>query len=300
MKALAILLLILSSASRSDGKGLLGVVESDFKQIAMAGQSTVDGMDQGGDPHLRAGTDLVNCQFSGHNTYGDDGHGHSKLDLALEAGLHAVEVDETWGMVRERAVVTHSKDALGLTEPLLEDYLAPVWRAWSTAQDNDYLLTLDLKKDSAPLAQDIHHILEKHAAVLSHVDAQGVYHPGKITVMLTGSGTTERDYEDYARAHGGCLAFGHATSVPAAAPGFVRFLNLSLRQLLTAGKNDEIATDVVKSLVSRAHAAGYRVRVYLVNEERHWQTLIDAGVDWIATDAYQQAADYWRHHQAGH
>ena len=323
MIAGAMALLGFAVSAQAGGFSLMGVassvvgdVKKDATTVYHSGESLVKGLEQGSDPHLKAGADLVGCQFAGHNTYDEDGHGHSKLDLALEAGLHAIEVDESWGVIEHKAIVTHSGAALGLTEPKLEDYLEKVWSTWASAPGDDYLLVLDLKCGSADLAHEIHRILQKHAALLSHMGTDGVYHPGKITVMFTGNGTTESAYEQYARANGGYLAFGHrgdpsswqadaGNIVPAEAPGFVRLLNLSVRDLLadSTGKSlDDISPERVKALTDRAHAAGYRVRIWLVNalkkdgtlDTRPWRTLIAGGVDWIATDNYQQAADYWR------
>src|SRR5438309_1674570 len=97
----ALMLLMLAGACRADGFNLLGVisnVENGAKEAFQLGKSVLP-IHYGSFPGLHPGPDMKGCPFAGHNTYGDGSNGHSRLWQALNAGLRAIEVDESWGIL---------------------------------------------------------------------------------------------------------------------------------------------------------------------------------------------------------
>ena len=139
LATVALLLVPVRIRAQPDSLMVLGVAASDGPGGAAV--AAVGAPDDSSEP----------CPFAGHNTYGGDDQ--DKLQTALDAGLDTVEVDETYGRLRHRPVVTHNSLSLGIVSPELGAYLEAVWSRWKDVRGGNHVLVLDTKTDSEDLAR---------------------------------------------------------------------------------------------------------------------------------------------------
>ena len=257
--------------------------------------------------------------FAAHNAYPWRLYGKDRFERALKAGLKHIEVDVTYDPQRKAVVATHDTRPNG-SETELGELLQPLWSTWGANAGDGFTLIIDLKSSSAELVRGLQAVLEPHAKLLSTLPkAGGPFVPGKITVCLTGSGDAHREYAAIIPSDGNYLAFGDVgygeTSwredvsgyVPSEAPGFVRFLTFEFHNFMDAPRAsgaERFSLDRLRETVRLANERGYRIRVYTINPARRndqydfrfWDRCVQAGMHMIATDAYEQAHEYWGKH----
>jgi hypothetical protein len=257
--------------------------------------------------------------FAAHNAYPWRLYGKDRFERALKAGLKHIEVDITFDPQRQVVVATHDTRPNG-SETELGKLLQPMWSAWGANSDDGYTLIIDLKSSSPELVRGLQTILEPHANLLSSLPKTGgSFAPGKITVCLTGSGDAHREYAGIIPADGKYLAFADvgfgetnwreqvADYVPSEPPGFTRFLTFEYHNFMDAPRAsgaEHFSLKRLQETVRLANERGYRIRVYTINptrkgegyDTRFWDLCVQADMHMIATDAYEQARDYWSKH----
>ncbi len=260
--------------------------------------------------------------FAAHNCYSDLGVKVSKYQLTngLRAGLRFIEVDVHHVPSAGGFVVTHkSKDPP--SEPLLGDFLEPLWRRW-TDEPGEHLLIIDLKAGRPDqVAADMHRYLLGHRDALCTFAPDGTPRAtGPVSVCLTGSQVLGQAYIDLATKKGELLA--RRDGGPGARnrdllrrylrraprPG-VGYLTLNWGNIVRGSKTPDDYMDWLCEIVAGARRSGYRLRVYTLNVARPervdgrlasgewdaaWSSCVRAGVDMIATDNYGLAAEWWR------
>ncbi len=268
------------------------------------------------------GEELAPCPFAGHNCYSDLGVAVStrRLARALNAGLRYIEVDVHHRCSPRGFVVTHKgKDPP--SEPMLEDFLQPLWRRW-TAEQGDHLLIIDFKAGRPDaVAKDLDRILQRHRDALARYAPDGKpIARGAIRVCLTGSGRLGQAYIDYARRRGELLALrdtgargkgkeGVRRVLREPRPAGVGYLTLHFgSSVLRVSPEPEGYLPWLREIALGARRRGYHLRVYTLNVlgperdgdvlksgrwDRHWRACVQAGVEMIATDNYQLAAEWW-------
>jgi hypothetical protein len=284
---------------------------------------------------VQAGPPAGLMPFAAHNAYPYKGKGTEKLARALRAGFAHIETDLTYDPVRKAVVVTHDANPSG-NEPELDSFLAPLWRQWTASPVAGRTLTFDFKSSRAGLVEGLHAVLRKHARALSWMDARAgaTFHPGPITVCLSGDAAAKEAYARLAARQGRYLAFldqvynenawksDAAAYVPVAPASLQRFLTLHSHNFLgerrrggAIGGAWENTKDFARGLAfwerqpdpdqtlspARLSAAakaaarrGYAIRIYVVNSSRDWEACAAAGIPMLATDEYEDAARWWR------
>lgn len=258
--------------------------------------------------------ETLQSPFAAHNAYPWRLYGPDRLKRALAAGIKHVELDLTYDADRQAVVVTHDAKPNG-QEPTLDELVAQALTHWQATGLDGFTLILDFKTTAPEAATGVKRVLDAHAEVLSSLPkAGGEFRPGKVTVCLTGSGESHRNYYDQVPADGRLLAFGDvghggwqsdvAAYVPAEPAGFVRFVTLPriCFQDAANSKGDEhVSLERLRRVVELCDAGGYRLRIYSYNPPRvmgaydhqAWEKSVAAGVHMIATDAYEDAQAWW-------
>lgn len=233
-----------------------------------------------------------------HNDYE---HSRPLLD-ALDRGYMSVEADVH--LVDGALLVAHDATDLRADRTLESLYLAPLRRRWAgnggrihDAQppDQPFILLIDLKTAAEPTYAAVHVALARHASMLVTV-MDGRVRPGAVQAVISG---------------GRPLATMRAQRVRhAGLDGRLRDLEADdpphLMPLLSASWWDAFfwwgdgafpppQRQRLETIVTRAHAAGRRVRFWATPEdERVWRVLREAGVDLIGTDQLERLAAFLR------
>ena len=222
--------------------------------------------------------------FAAHNSYPWRFYAKDRFDKALASGLKHLEVDVTFDPARQAVVATHDEKPTG-NEPELGKLLEPLWQRWGAAPDDGYTLIIDLKTASPELAAGLRKILEPRQALLSTLTkgSDARFHPGKITVCLTGSTAGHRIFDEQTPAGSDYLAFSDDSGapgnwqsetsqyVPNKPPGFVRFITLEKSNFLDApgARGDEhVSLSRLREVAGRANELGYGLRIYTINPAR--------------------------------
>lgn len=276
----------------------------------------------GATPAASPGDIARSCPFAGHNCYSDLNLGASrhKLKAALDAGLRFIEIDVNHNPSAGGFVVTH-RSRRPPTEPLLADFIKPLWERWS-AEPGDHLLIIDFKAGSPdPASRDLHKYLRQHRDVLCSFAPDGtIRRTGPIGVCLTGAAIIGQAYLTLAGGEGELLARRDTGSAGSRRDGMreffrrrprpgVSYLTLDWRKITGKSTDPTDYFDWLCEIVTGARRNHYRLRVYTLNARKpkktdgrlvsgkwdaHWRACVRAGVDMISTDNYALAAEWWR------
>jgi len=277
--------------------------------------------------NLRAADTERPCPFAAHNCYSDVSvqAARHRLAEALQVGLRYIEVDVNHQPEAGGFVVTH-KSENAPTEPLLQEFLKPLWEKWR-AEPFEHLLIVDFKAGRPDaVASTFHAYLSQYRDVLCTFAPDGSPKAkGPVAVCLTGSGHLGRAYINHARAQGELLArrdqgFSGAAARPALRqylqrppePG-VGYLTVEWNVVIPKGKpyaaplSSEDRTWLAE-IVAGAKRHQYGLRFYTLNTretyrkdakltsgdwDTHWAACVRAGVDMIATDQYSLGVQWW-------
>lgn len=263
------------------------------------------------------------CPFAGHNCYSDFGLriSHRRLAMALQAGLRFIEVDVHHVPSAGGFVVTHkSKDPP--SEPLLKEFLKPLWARWRD-EPGEHILVIDFKAGRPDLAaRDLDRYLTDYREVLSAYAPDGTLRTGgPVSICLSGSGAIGRAYVDLASKKGELLALRDTGPGGAKREAMRRFLHrprppgvgyLTLDFTSSVVRGSGTAPDYLDwlcEIVTGARRRRYRVRVYTLDVlgpkrvdgrlvsgawDAHWAACVRAEVDMISTDNYALAAEWWK------
>ncbi|MBX7165121.1 MAG: hypothetical protein K1X74_02110 [Pirellulales bacterium] len=260
------------------------------------------------------------CPFAAHNAYPWRLYPKGRFEAALQAKLKHVELDISYDPDRNAVVVTHDAKPVG-NEPLLAGMFQQLIEGFSAAGESGQTIILDFKISSPEIVAGVAALLPPHAAVLSKLAKQpgAAFREGPITVCFTGNTAAHRLYEASINPGGDYLAFGdggaggwlenaaeHVLPEPA---GFVRFLTYEQSVFLDAPRArapEHLSVERMKAVIEAANARGYRVRIYTLNPPRKdgqldrqgWEKCVAAGVHMIATDAYDDARQWWESRRA--
>jgi len=269
------------------------------------------------------------CPFAAHNCYSDLGArmAERRLAEALTAGLRHIEVDVNYQPSAGGFVVTHKSDRPP-SEPLLHNFLVPLWKTWRS-EPYDHTLIIDLKAgDPTPAGRALHDYLKEHRDALSRFAPDGTLRSrGPVSVCLTGSRRIGQAYLNLAAQEGELLArrdegFGGASAREALRrylrqpphPG-VGYLTINWN-VVVGDQGESQRTGLsgetrawLTEIVAGARRHGYRLRFYTLNV-RHfshpgepliaggwdaaWAACVQAGVDMISTDQYTLAVEWWK------
>jgi hypothetical protein len=268
------------------------------------------------------------CPFAAHNCYSDVGvrQAEQRLAEALQAGLRYIEVDVNHQPAAGGFIVTHKSDNPP-TQPLLQDYLPPLWKKWSS-EPFEHILIIEFKAGRAPaIAEDFHAYLLKYRDLLCTFAPDGSPRAkGPISVYLTGSTRLGQAYINYATNKGELLARrDEGFSGPHDRDRLRAYLQqpprpgvayLTMEWGVVVGKGRSYTAPLppenqawLEEIVAGARKQHYRFRFYTLNV-RHtyhpnepltpgewdgaWTACVRAGVDMIATDQYTLAAEWWK------
>jgi glycerophosphoryl diester phosphodiesterase len=286
-------------------------------------------------PTESAGAPGSRVMLDAHNAYPYNGRFVDRIDRALATGLPvAIEQDLVWlpatAAQPARSIVSHGAPFDG-TEPTLRDHfferIRPIVERALADKDTSrwplITLNLDLKTNEPEHHQAMWALLGEYESWLTTAErtAEGQTPSAldvKPVLVLTGSSDAQEQAFHHTVSAGARLRLFGAVAQPftgARATNYRRWLNAPWSMVEPEGQReagDWTASDAdrLKSLVTRAHAAGLWVRTWTLNgsdeatrqasgwsagynfgspdaARLRWQAAIDAGVDFVATDQYE-------------
>jgi len=218
-----------------------------------------------------------------HNDYW---HQHPLYD-ALRNGFTYIEAD-VW--VRNgHLLVAHKPPFWGKHPSLNALYLQPLASLFannSAGNIDNVVLMIDIKSGPSKTYKLLKELLVSYQPILSGYK-NGVVTIRQLTIILTGKRPLNRLREDTAR---WMFADADIEKIDTADTASGLYLTASGRysNIVTWRGQHTIQQeekDKLKSLVTKAHAAGQKVRLWASPEnERVWMQLLDCGVDLINTD----------------
>jgi hypothetical protein len=243
-----------------------------------------------------------------------------EIDLGWDAGA------------RKLIVAHDARPRPGVSYPELETYLLPALEAhWRTPRPDGAptVLTVDWKTRDPDAVRRFRDILEAHSDWFSSAPkaAESPLTVRRLTVCLTGEDAAKDAYDALIPEGGVYHAFRDAVFgaagpsredvaayVPAQASAYHRFLTVYWGHVERggpprAGDWTEADASRLAALVALAHRRGYRLRLYTLNGHSgrvgdsyrfpdvaaarvRWRAAIHAGVDWVATDDYEEIARF--------
>ncbi|MDX2038921.1 MAG: hypothetical protein SFX72_19905 [Isosphaeraceae bacterium] len=267
--------------------------------------------------------------LSAHNCY--DGASEHKLALALELGIDNIEIDLGWDPTARRVIVGHDATPVpGSSYPRFEAYVAKFLAAPKRGDGAPRILTLDWKTEEPAAVAEVSAWLERHGDQFSTATKgePSTLVERRFTVCFTGSDRAKEIYDRSIPPGGLYRAFRDQVfggsdyrEDPSAyfgkpADGYHRFATFHWGVIERGGPplagswtDDERRR--LEMLVAKAHESGFRVRFYCLNGGGPLTSLpyrfkdqatarirriaaAEAGVDWVATDDYSEAASELR------
>lgn len=264
-----------------------------------------------------------------HNTYPEDGQWQDRLDRALAVQQRPLVIEQDVALAAGRTSVVSHDDELSGSEPTLEDHffkrVGPIVEqalAGDRGQWPVLVLHLDFKTNEREHHRAVWDLLVEHQSWLTTASATGAgtLRPGPMVVLTENGANQERDFSEWAAAHGSYLLFGSIPSpslpssddpaqrarnlrtadpsvlIPAAATPYRRWVNLSWGAVEEGGaakagawtREDE---DRLRAIVNRAHVQGLLIRFYTLNghtasASRGWSASYNFG-------SLEAAAERW-------
>lgn len=234
-----------------------------------------------------------------HNDYL---HPRPLLD-ALDARARSVEADIF--VVAGDLLVAHTPIEIRPGRTLEHLYLAPLLSLVNQQQTilkdgQTFFLLVDLKSPADETFPVLLGQLKKYRSMLSHRDAEGVFRPGPVTVIITGN-QPPRDTWD---TPGERLVFfdGSLSDLDAESPlsnTLVPVISSNWkRSFRWTGTNPQEPIPAAESarlnsLVGKAHVQGKLIRFWGAPDHPDaWKALLDSGADLINTDKLPEAAAF--------
>ena len=222
-----------------------------------------------------------------HNDYW---HERPLLD-ALDYGFTSVEADVL--LIDGKLYVGHNMPEGKHSLPTLEEaYLEPLQQRVTqrngkvyAGYEGAFYLMLEIKTEAAPTYQRLKEILQPYQNVLS-LSKSGQFHPGAVTIFLSGNRPIEPVKEERVRLVGidgrpADLGRGYS-------PELMPVVSQHYRAVIDWDGEKPLSRKQFKkltALTSKAHQEGKKVRLWATpDNELVWKTLLDAKVDLINTD----------------
>lgn len=234
-------------------------------------------------------TDLtVPLPVAAHNCYLSDSDSNQLLVDALYLGMDNIEIDLGWDHARKRLIVGHDAEAVpGKAYPEFRQYFEDAYarHLLSPRQDGaPHVLTIDWKTDSIDAITSFAAFLNSHSDWFSSAPKteQGSMTQRGLTVCLTGSKRAKRRYDELIPQGATYMAFADEDYGPEVyfkdaneyarkpASAYRRFISMFWGQVgrVPPGADfvwDQSKEQRLRTIVSRAHAQGYQIRVYTLN-----------------------------------
>jgi len=250
-------------------------------------------------PTLLGGRPLAHA----HNAYPEDGQWSDRIDRALALPQRPLVIEQDLALSgAQQSVVSHDAELSG-SEPTLEQHFFArvrpiVERAIQAGDSWDrplLVLHLDFKTNQRAHHRAVWDLLVRHESWLTTVPSGGgALKRGPLLVLTENGEDQERDFTEWANAHGSFLLFGSIPSavlassddaaerarilrsatpdvlVPSRATTYRRWVNFSWGAVEEGGPSRAgawTAEDRARlvSLVDRAHQQGLLVRFYTLN-----------------------------------
>jgi hypothetical protein len=220
-----------------------------------------------------------------HNDYR---HERPLLD-ALQHGFGSVEADIY--LVDGQLLVGHDRDQLQPGRTLQSLYLQPLRRLVRQNGGQVYpggpplTLLIDIKSEGESTFEALHRVLAQYGEMLTRVEGERVT-PGAVTVVISGNRASDVIASKSPRYAG---IDGRLSDLDTDWPAHVMPLisdNWGNHfRWRGNGPMPRAQRDKLRGIVTRAHAANRRVRLWATPENVSvWQVLYDCGVDLINTD----------------
>ncbi|MFN8322996.1 MAG: hypothetical protein U0T74_10090 [Chitinophagales bacterium] len=225
-----------------------------------------------------------------------NGHAHNDyvhtrpLFDALENGFTSIEADVF--LHQNELKISHLGLALNQSKTLEELYLKPLYKIVSQNGGSVYkghitpvILMIDFKT-GAGTYEVLKTILKKYEDILTVYKGDSVIHQRAVNILISGNAPyDELKQEDTALVtiDGNLSAMNDTISRKL----ITRYSSSWSKYFTWKGRGEIPASQktMLINLVTQAHYLKKEIRFYHIpDKEKVWQTLIDAGVDWINTD----------------
>lgn len=266
-----------------------------------------------------------------HNCYPYGGRFDDRIDRALATGLPiAIEQDLAWH--KDHSVLSHERTTTGaepLMKRYFFEKIRPIVEKELKSGDRKrwpvIVLNLDFKTNEPEHHREVWNLLGEYESWLTTAPKTGdPAKPQKLNLkpvlVLTGSSAEQaKTFYDAVPQGGKLRVFGadevKSGELPGKATNYRRWWNNPWAMVEEGGQKkagDWTAEDATRlqTLVRHAHANGLWIRFYTLNGisapgltesynfgsaaavEARWKAAIEAGVDFIATDQYEDFAQY--------
>jgi hypothetical protein len=267
----------------------------------------------GGTPHP--------LPISAHNCYAENRTDNPRLTEALALGIDNIEIDLGWDDAAKQIIVGHdAKPRPGIAYPRLETSLFPALESHFKTPRQDgapTVLTIDWKTGRPEAVEQFKKLLDAHAEWFSSApkSADSPLTTRRLTVCFSGTEAAKDAYDAMVPVGGTYRAFRDrvvsgtyeadvAAYVPANSTAYFRFLAFHWGAIERGGPPSA-------GEWTPAHRRGFRVRIYCLNghsgplggsyrfadqstARARWLAAAAAGVDWVASDEYQELVDTLR------
>jgi hypothetical protein len=263
-----------------------------------------------------------------HNCYPYEGQYKNRIDRALSVGF-PVAIEQDIAYYNGQAVVTHTDKTTGV-EPTLKDHFFERVRpiVEQALKDNHrdrwplIVMHFDFKDLQTPLLQEVWKVLGQYEPWIA--TAVKTADPKPILVLTEDADPQEEVFFNQVAVGAKLRVFGSGhTNLIVPPTNYRRWLNYSWHAVEPegqpkAGDWTPAAAARLKALVEGAHKLGYWIRFYTLDGyapsdnqgwfeqydfgtkaavEIRWKAALDAGVDLIASDQYEDLAAFkkkWR------
>lgn len=240
----------------------------------------------------------IGSQLNGQVIALPNAHSHNDYDqkqplkAALAHGFTSVEADVV--LINGRLKVAHDlpqKDNPSIRTLDLQ-YLNPLYRQYKKNNDQiydnydgEFYLWIDIKMNPEEVYQLLKQQLYPYRDMLNHYN-QGIFHKGKVTVILSGHRPFETLLHDTLQlmtldGRPDDLKLDYPTSL-------MPFISERARKVARVGfleKIDDTAFEHIAEYVRRTHEQGKKTRLWATPEkEEVWEKLLSIGIDLINTD----------------
>lgn len=244
---------------------------------------------------------IVNAQALYHAHAHNDYLKPNPLQDALKYHFKSVEADVFF--YKNELKLAHVGALLSARKNLQDIYLQPL-AAYITSHSTEFyptdtapfVLMVEFKNDKEACYQKLKELILPYHQLLSYTDSNNVYHPGKVSIVLTGGVPlylVKNDKTKYFTIDGNVGDAGG--DEPTFIIKRVSSPYFSFFKWMGVGKMPENEHQRLVGLVAAAHAKGRELRFYACpNNPKIWQVLLDAGVDWINIDRYRFFSKFYR------
>lgn len=227
-------------------------------------------------------------QAHSHNDY----NRNCPLKDALRHGFTSIEADVLY--IYGKLVVGHDMpdQTFPRLKPLQRQYLKPLWRRWKRCDkeiykgyEGDFYLWIDIKIYPNQSYRELRDLLYPYREMLNYYE-NGKFHPGKVTVILSGDRPFEALLNDTLQL---MTLDGRPSDLAKNYPSHLMpFISENASKVAEVESYDEVDEEAfmkINQFIKASHAQGKKTRLWATPEDENlWKKLLELKIDLINTD----------------